>query len=48
MSVAWGDNPQWPDLSRDKIASEQARRELGPKANIHELLKRAQEIKDKL
>lgn len=38
----------WPDLHKDAVAMDQAQKELGENAGIRDLLKRAQEIKEKL
>lgn len=50
MSLAWDmtTKTDWPDMSKDRKATEQARKELGPNADVHVLLARAQQIKDTL
>jgi hypothetical protein len=39
---------EWPDLVKDQTAWEYAKQELGPKATIHEIAKRAQELKEEM
>jgi len=48
MSVVWGSSVKWPDTSKDNKALDMAKAELGPGADVHRLLDRAQEIKKAL
>jgi hypothetical protein len=50
MSMTWEqtNETKWPDLSKDRKATEMAREQLGPNAEIHALLALAQQIKGAL
>jgi hypothetical protein len=53
MSVTWDGleremDQKWPDLSRDREAWEQAKRELGEGADLRDVAQLAQTIKENL